>query len=921
MRRSRPEAEPAADPRLRQSEAEPVADPRLRRSEAAPAAAQDRRGSEVTPAAPDRRGSEAAAAAAQDRRRSEAAPVVVQDCRRSEAAPAAPHRRNRLKVVLLVTLSCAAAITAGVFVAALSTTVPMAKLWTPTSTLVYDSQGGLMAAFLASDDRWRVNVSLEEVSDEFIRMLIAYEDRWFFRHFGVNPLAMGRAIIQNLRTRSIVSGGSTLTMQVARLLDPKPRTITSKVVEIFQAMSLELRYSKRDILEMYVNLAPYGGNIEGIGAASLLYFGKSPAELSTGEAALLVALPKSPESLRPDRFGDAARAARDEVLRRAVRFGAIDEASCTEALLEPAPTSRRELPSVAPHFTRLVAQRHGPGRIYTAISPYIQTEVERLLAQHVARLREDGITNGSVVVIDNLNLRVVAYVGSADFHDTAAAGQVDGARARRSPGSALKPFIYAMAFDRGIITPRSYLEDVPVSYGEYSPQNYSGTYSGLVSAQSALSQSLNVPAVNLLAEIGVDSFSSFLRDAGISSLARSRAYGLSLAIGGCEVSLLELTTAYSALANGGVLQPASMVTAVAPTNAAPAAAPAAAPSATLAGTSSATPASSSAATSTAKPTGTSARSSAAAPTAASAAVQTRPALRLLSPESAFLVTEILSDNARPDFPPGWESTSLPRVAWKTGTSYGHRDAWSIGYSPRYTVGVWIGNFSGEASSKLIGAEAAAPLLFQIMNRLLEGTETEWFRRPETLVKREVCSLSGMPVGPYCSVAVEDYWIPGKSSEQVCDLHRSSLIDQSTGLRVPDYLRGTDGILERTYIEWPPAVASWMAATGATGYRPPPLDPRFAQKISGDPPRIVSPIRGREYELRPGVAPDQQKLALVAEAGSGVRQLYWFIDGEFVGSAAPGEAVFYTPAPGTHELVCQDELGRTARLSFVVTTPH
>lgn len=884
MRRSRPEAEPAAGQDRWRSEAEPAADPRLRRSEAAPAAAQDRRGSEVTSAAPDRC-------------RSEAAPAAAQDRRGSGAAPAAQHPRNRLKVAMLVTLLCAAVMVAGVFVSALSTTVPMAKLWTPTSTLVYDSQDGLMAAFLASDDRWRVNVSLEEVSDEFIRMLIAYEDRWFFRHFGVNPLAMGRAIIQNLRTRSIVSGGSTLTMQVARLLDPKPRTITSKVVEIFQAISLELRYSKRDILEMYVNLAPYGGNIEGIGAASLLYFGKSPAELSTGEAALLVALPKAPESLRPDRFGDAARAARDEVLRRAVRFGAIDEASCTEALLEPAPTSRRELPSVAPHFTRLVAQRHGPGRIYTAISPYIQTEVERLLAQHVARLREDGITNGAVVVIDNLNLRVVAYVGSADFHDTAAAGQVDGARARRSPGSALKPFIYAMAFDRGIITPRSYLEDVPVSYGEYSPQNYSGTYSGLVSAQSALSQSLNVPAVNLLAEIGVDSFSSFLRDAGISSLARSRAYGLSLAIGGCEVSLLELTTAYSALANGGVLQPASMVTAVAPTNAAPAAAP----TATLAGSSAATPASSSAVT--------------------SAAVQTRPALRLLSSESAFLVTEILSDNARPDFPPGWESTSLPRVAWKTGTSYGHRDAWSIGYSPRYTVGVWIGNFSGEASSKLIGAEAAAPLLFQIMNRLLEGTETEWFRRPETLVKREVCSLSGMPIGPYCSVAVDDYWIPGKSSEQVCDLHRSSLIDQSTGLRVPDYLRGTDGILERTYIEWPPAVASWMAATGATGYRPPPLDSRFAQKISGDPPRIVSPIRGREYELRPGVAPDQQKLALVAEAGSGVRQLYWFIDGEFVGSAAPGEAVFYTPAPGTHELVCQDELGRTARLSFVVTAPH
>lgn len=790
---------------------------------------------------------------------------------RLRAVVLAALRHRTIRVSVLAALLCAAVIAVAVFIAAFLTPVPMARLLTPESTLVYDSQGGLMSAFLAPDDRWRINVSLDEVSDEFIRMLVSYEDRWFFRHFGVNPLAMCRAVIQNLRAGSIVSGGSTLTMQVARLLDPKPRTIASKVVEIFQAISLELRYSKNEILRMYLNLAPYGGNIEGIGAASLLYFGKCPAELSTGEAALLVALPKAPESLRPDRFGPAARAARDEVLRRAVRFGAIDEVSCAEALLEPTPTSRRDLPSVAPHFTRLVAQRYGPGRIHTTISPYLQAEVERMLAQHVARLREDGITNGSVVVIDNLNHCVAAYVGSADFHDTSAAGQVDGARARRSPGSALKPFIYAIAFDRGLITPRSYLEDVPVSYGDYSPQNYSGTHSGLVSAETALSQSLNVPAVNLLAKIGVDSFCNFLRDAGISSLSRSRVYGLSLAIGGCEVTLLELTTAYSALANGGMLQPPSLM-------------------------------------------------NAAAASVTSPGVEVRPTLRLLSPESAFLVTEILSDNARPDFPPGWESTSLPRVAWKTGTSYGHRDAWSIGYSPRYTVGVWVGNFSGQASSRLIGAEAAAPLLFQIMNRLLEGTETDWFRPPNTLLKREVCSLSGMPVGPYCTAAVEDYWIPDKSFDRVCDLHRAWLIDESTGLRVPDYLRGTDGITERAYIDWPPAVASWLTATGAAGYSPPPPDSRFARKISGDPPRIVSPIEGREYELRPTVAADQQKIALIAEAGSGIRQLYWFIDGEFAGSAAPGKVVFYTPACGTHELVCQDELGRTARMNLVVSTP-
>jgi len=755
-----------------------------------------------------------------------------------------------------------------VIAAALLVPLPMDKLQIPPSTCVYDAEGRLMSAFLAPDDRWRITVSYEDVSTEFLDMLIAYEDRWFFWHFGVNPLSLCRALIQNIRAGKIVSGGSTLTMQVARLLDPKPRTVPSKVKEVFQAIGLELRYSKKQILSMYLNLAPYGGNIEGIGAASLLYFGKEPIELSTAEAALLVALPRSPEALRPDRFPDAARRARDTVLKRAFDREVIDEPLFTAALLTDVPTGRRELPKRAQHLSRYLAHRYGPGNIYSTISLPVQSDIEALLSKHVDSLRAAGISNGSVVVIDNISHEIVAYVGSADFYDAEASGQVDGVRAARSPGSTLKPFIYAIAMDQGLITPKSYLEDVPVSYSGYSPQNYSGTFSGVVSAASALTQSINVPAVNLLASIGVDKLFTLLRTAGVSSLSDRHTYGLSMAIGGCEISLLELTGLYSMLANGGTLYRPRLVR-----------------------------------------------------RADTQEHPSSPPITLLSEESAFLVSEILSTGSRPDLPSAWESTSLPKIAWKTGTSYGHRDAWCIGYSSGFTVGVWLGNFSGEGSSSLVGAEVASPLLFKIIGRLSKGSTSEWLTPPQSLARREVCSLSGMPAGPLCPETTVDYYIPDVSSNQVCNLHRVALIDESTGLRVPDYLRGTPGIAERVYVEWPASVVAWYVATGVAGVDMlPPLDPKYATKISGAPPRIISPQDNRTYQLRKGLPPEQQRLALIAEANVKTAKLYWFINGELVGTSKPGEAAFYTPVPGTHELVCQDELGRIDKMNLVILPP-
>jgi penicillin-binding protein 1C len=773
-------------------------------------------------------------------------------------------RQKRLFILVITVLCAMAAATVIVVAAAMLIPLPMDKLSIPPSTCIYDCDGGLMYAFLAPDDRWRIKVSYEDVSEEFLQILVAYEDRFFWQHFGVNPFALGRAVIQNARAREVVSGGSTLTMQVARLLDPKPRTVLSKLRELLQAIGLELRYSKEEILGMYLNLAPYGGNIEGIGAAALLYFGKSPQELSTAEAALLVALPRSPEALRPDRHSEAARQARDEVLRRAVLFGAIDESLARSALSESVPSSRRSLPRTAPHLSRFLSRRYGPGNIYSTISPHIQSEVEKLLSQHVSSLRVDGISNGSVVVIDNITHSIVAYVGSADFYDDEASGQVDGVRSPRSPGSTLKPFIYAVAMDKGLITPKMYLEDVPVSYGSYSPQNYSHTFSGIASAESALLQSLNIPAVNLLNSIGVDTLYDFLRRAGVTSLSAVHNYGLSMAIGGCDVTLIELTTLYSILANGGTLYPPSLV----------------------------------------RPThGTDNPLS--------------PSRSLLSPASAYLISLILSSGTRPDLPSDWQSTSLPRVAWKTGTSYGHRDSWSIGFTSRYTVGVWLGNFSGEGSGRLVGAEVASPLLFRIIGRLSKGSEPEWLKPPASIEKRVVCSLSGMPAGPYCTDTTQDYYIKGKSPDRQCSLHKVALVDETTGMRVPDYLRGTEGIVEQTYIDWPPAVVAWRTAALDQGQQLPPLDPRYATKVAGGPPRITSPASTLIIQQGSAATP----VTLVAEAGVGSLQLYWFIDGEFVRTSRPGEAASYSLSPGTHELVCTDELGRAATMTISVSPPE
>ena len=568
--------------------------------------------------------------------------------------------------------------------------LPWVALQPPSSTLVFDREGRVLRAFTSADGMWRIRTDLDQVSPLLQKYLVFYEDRWFYYHPGVNPVALIRAFVQNLRSGRIISGGSTLTMQIARMMEPKARTWQNKLIEMFRALQLEHRFTKEELLTIYFNIAPYGGNIEGVAAAAWLYFGKEPTQLSPGEAALLTVLPNSPTLLRPDLAPDRARQARDKVLKRLYDHGLIAEAEYGKLWRGSRPPA-----GVAFSGTPLQSRTGYPlsgAAIYTTIDRDLQVFLEELLALEVAKLKTEGITNAAAVVIDNQTHQLMAAVGSAEFFNEQDQGQVNGYLAPRSPGSTLKPFVYALAFERGLLTPAHYVEDVPVIYSGYSPENYDSTYSGLVSAQEALQRSLNVPAVNLLAALGGEALYELLKKAGFTTLTPVNHYGLPMVLVVCEINLLELANLYASLANGGKIYP----------------------------------------------------------------VQTRldqhtpPPITLFSPGVAYVITEILTEVRRPDLPTCWEFTTLPKVAWKTGTSYGHKDAWSIGYNPRYTVGVWVGNFSGVGRAGLNGAEKAAPLLFTIFAHLNSKTAVSWFTPPATVKKRAVCAVSGQTPGPFCT---------------------------------------------------------------------------------------------------------------------------------------------------------------------------
>jgi penicillin-binding protein 1C len=549
------------------------------------------------------------------------------------------------------------------------------------STTVVDRDGRLLRPYATAEGRWRLPARADSVDPRFLALLIASEDRRFRHHFGIDPLALARATEQMLVNRRVVSGASTLTMQVARLLEPRAeRSFAAKLRQAVRAVEIERRLTKDEILTLYLNLAPYGGNLEGIRAASLAWFGKEPRRLTLGESALLVALPQAPEARRPDRFAAAARRARDRVLDRAAAAGVFEAADIARAKAEPLPATRRLMPMLAPHAAEeAVAQAEGrkpPSAIVRlTIDARWQASLEEL-ARERARALGPGISV-AIIAIDHGTGEVLARVGSADYFDADRAGQVDMTAAVRSPGSTLKPFIYGFGFEDGFIHPETLIDDRPVRYGNYAPENFDLTFQGTVSVRRALQMSLNVPAVEVLNRVGAARFTARLRQAGGAlSLPDGAAPGLATGLGGVGVKLSDLVMLYSGFARLGSTTPLIERVPVERTLG----------SADVPGSKS----------------GRDGRGMAGDP-----AKGTR---RLMEPAAAWYVADILRGVPPPENAPGG------RIAFKTGTSYGFRDAWSVGFDGKRTVGVWVGRPDGAPVQGLTGRTAAAPILFDAFAR-------------------------------------------------------------------------------------------------------------------------------------------------------------------------------------------------------------
>lgn len=744
----------------------------------------------------------------------------------------------------------------------------------PQSLAVLDRHGELLRLTLASDDRYRLWLPLAEMPDTLVDAVLLHEDAWFRWHPGVNPLALVRGAWSTYVSGAARIGGSTITMQLARLrgrLDT--RSPVGKLRQIVHALWLEARYSKNEILEAYLNLAPYGGNIEGIGAASLIYFDKPAGALTLPEALTLAVLPQAPARrgrLAADGdgsvLGPALAAARERLYARWRQRHPADAAADALLALPLRLRPASALPFTAPHFVeRALAERWRRGepgpRLATTLDARLQRLVEQRVDAHLARWRAKGLDNAVAMLVDVRDMGVRALVGSADWFDAKIAGQVNGAAGKRSPGSTLKPFIYGLALDQGVLHPASVLRDVKSAFGPFTPENFDGRFLGPVTATEALVRSRNIPAVLVAAQLKPPGLYGFLRSAGVSRMASAEHYGLALVLGGGEVTMEELAALYALLSNDGRSAPL--------------------------------------------------RWQASDPQAEGQA--------LLSAEAAFIVRDMLAHNPRPDFGTTAQTNAL-RVPWKTGTSWAFRDAWSAGLVGPFALVVWMGHFDGHGNPALIGVDAAAPLFFSIIDALaaaqvdLSDPPRRW---PLNLRQVEICRASGDLPNAWCAKRGHTWFIPGVSPIRQSRIHRAIQVDRITGAPVCGR-RDPASVRTEVYEFWPSDLADVYAQAGIPRRKPPPgADCAGAERWLGSAPSIDSPLRNTAYTLRLS-RPDQSQIDLSASADADAQRLYWFVASTFIGEVAPGSSLPWTPPrAGRHLLRVVDDHGRVAEREVVV----
>lgn len=735
--------------------------------------------------------------------------------------------------------------------------------------VVLAEDGTPLWRFADADGVWRYPVSPDEVSPLYLQALLTYEDRWFYRHLGVNPLALARAAWLNLSGGRVVSGGSTLSMQVARLLDPHERTLAGKSRQLWRTLQLEWHLSKQQILQIYLNRAPFGGTLQGVAAASWAYLGKSPKQLTPAEAALLAVLPQAPSRLRPDRHPQRAQQARDKVLQRLGEYQVWSAQQVAEAREEPLLLAPRQEPALAPLLARRLNTANSPPLIRTTLDASLQRRLEDLLLGWRARLPER--TSAAILVVETQTMATRAYIGSIDIGDARRFGHVDMVHALRSPGSTLKPFLYGMALDDGLIHSESLLQDVPRRYGDYRPGNFSMGFSGPVSASSALALSLNLPAVQLLEAYGPKRFAAQMRMGGMPLILPPLAEpNLSLILGGAGSRLEDLVGGYAALARAGQ----------------------------------------------------------------SAQVRLQPQdplleRRLLSPGAAWIIRRILSGQARPDRDPHAELVQRPQLAWKTGTSYGFRDAWSVGVGPRYLIGVWIGRPDGTPVPGQFGLASAAPLMLQVHDLLSNRDSQRGIRPPVEQVPASVgvaaiCWPLGQPMprqDANCRRQRFAWTLDGttpptlQAADQPLGLGlRDTVWVNPQGLRVD---ASCPGATAQQIALWPAPLEPWLARVERRAARLPAIDPSCPPQVPASaPPLSIVGVRNGDNLRRPRTSNEPLQLYVSALGGGGQR--WWFRNGQPLGETSGQDSLLVRfEQVGRVELSVLDESGETARVEFQV----
>ena len=753
------------------------------------------------------------------------------------------------------------------------------RLSAPGSAQLQYRDGQPAHVFLASDDRWRIPADLENIDPDYISALLAIEDSRFYFHPGVDPISVLRATAQNLRAGRVISGASTITMQLVRVLEPRPRTFSSKIIETWRAMQLEWHLNKTEILSAYLTFIPFGRNIEGVEAATLSYFGHLPNHLEAHEISVLIAVPQNPTKRSPSTKNlsrlSASRNHIANLLKQKSALNIAPEESVEVSILNRIPPQillpfPREITHLAQHLRPLIP---AGARIKTTLDRNIQQHAKRLLQQRQSRMNTQGITNASVVVIDHQERELRALLGGFNYWDGHDGSQIPSFIVRRSAGSTLKPFLYASGIDKGLLLPSRVFEDIPVNFNGYQPRNYNDELNGLISIEDALSQSLNIPFVSLLRELRLISFLDTLSQAGIHSFRNEiDRLGLSAALG-LELTPLELSAAYSTLASGGVYQPTTLFQ-----------------------------------------QGLMDDELREKLERKVFGPQFKSTREVLSPAASWLTSTALKMRDRPDFPDRRSHVEkLPSIAWKTGTSFGFRDAWTAGWGAMHQVTIWFGNLDYTPSVHLLGSASAAPLLFDILEVIEDQPLPS--TAPEDVIPVSVCSYSGLPPSNACPTTNTSFGRVDRIPAKVCPYHHHILVNVSGQRVTPSCTTETTEqrsvlLPSSSYLRWSKLPTELPEIADSC------LQHNTLNQLALS---IRAPSSNRIVFLLPDTPAEQQAIPLIAEFADTKAPLYWYDNGEFIGRATAQEQLIWVPSLGTHTLVVETSSGQ--RSSRLITVEH